>query len=137
MFLLCLTQIILNSYWRVHSSVVVLQHHSPLFAYISVMFPLSIVHLQVAWRFLIEYIIFLLSVKLKSNLIPQTSVHYRYQYKSCLRRLIIYFGGDKKIIFTSENHFLVSQKRIITHQTKTIPVSISVMNRSLSCKYLL
>ena len=38
------------------------------------------------------------------TLIAQTSAHYRYQYSSCLR-LILFFGGDKKVVFNIIQYF--------------------------------
>ena len=45
-------------------------------------------------------------------LIAQTSAHYWYPYRSCLR-LIICLWGTRKWFFTSEIYFLSPQKRII------------------------
>ena len=50
--------------------------------------------------------------------IAQTSAHYWYRYRFCLR-LIICFWGMRKLFFTSENHFLV-------------PLKNNIMVRSLS-----
>ena len=45
-------------------------------------------------------------------IIAQTSAHYQFRYRSCLR-LIIRNYRDKKMIFRSKSHFLVPKKQNI------------------------
>ena len=64
-------------------------------------------------------------IKKKKRYIAPLSTRYCYRYRSCLRPIIC-FGRGKKISF----YFLPPTRTI--YQTKTKPISIWVMGRSLS-----
>ena len=62
--------------------------------------------------------------------IAQTSAHCWYRYMFCLRLMYLIFWGTRNKISEVKKTFLVLLKK--NYQTWTRPISISVMNRSLS-----
>ena len=74
---------------------------------------------EVIWRIFYDSMYF----------IAQTSAHYWYRYRSCLR-LIICFWGTRKSLFYFWKSFSHPPK--MNYQMSTRPMSISVMGRNLS-----
>ena len=87
-------------------------------------------HLRFTELYQLKHIKFIsyIWISVKAILIAQISAHHWYRYKSCLSLIIRFIFGTRKLVFTFENHFFVSQKWTIGLKQ---PISILVHSQSV------